>query len=82
MPFVERYSPLGERPGRTVQLTLQGTHLPATRASVAIPPDAPNGIYWAELFPGSPLLLPLLVGPESVLEAGGVEVVSPHFPPL
>ncbi len=61
--LLEVSSPLGGRPGETIQLQLQGVNLPAEKATVRIPADAPLGTYWATLFPasGNPVLAPLLI---------------------
>ena len=72
LPFISGYSPRSARPGSQVQLALQGTNLPDSRASVTIPPDTPLGTYWAAVPMGSgrSAILPLYVGREPVLAAG------------
>ena len=77
IPFIDGFLPLGERPGHTVQLTLTGTNLPSTHSSVSIPQEAAEGVYWAELSPGSPMILPLLVGAGEVTQVTGADIVRP-----
>ncbi len=78
LPFLTHFSPRGGQPGSVVDITLQGTNVTAQRASVAIPADAPNGTYWAEvaLDMGKPALIPLIVGNEQVLNNGANRAVQ------
>lgn len=79
LPFVSSYAPRGERPGHSVQLALQGANLPVQSATVSIPAEAAPGDYWAEVASGSgpPVLLPLLISPETTLNAGDSDIVRP-----
>ncbi|MCW3052568.1 MAG: Bacterial pre-peptidase C-terminal domain [Chthonomonadales bacterium] len=72
MAFLAGYSPRGERPGHQVQLALEGTNLTERQASVSIPADAAPGMYWAEVNAdkGGPMIVPLMVESEPVLDAG------------
>ncbi len=61
--LLEVSSPLGGRPGETIQLQLQGANLPSDIGTARIPAEVPLGTYWAILFPasGTPVLAPLLI---------------------
>ena len=82
--LLEVFSPLGGRPGETVQLRLQGANLPAEKATVRIPSDARPGTYWTTLFPASetPILAPLLVSvfPTFSARDSGEKVSLPPIP--
>ncbi len=79
MAFLAGYSPRGERPGHQVQLALDGTNLTSKQATVSIPADAPSGMYWAEVNADKtgPMIVPLLVESEPVVDAGQGEVAMP-----
>lgn len=77
-PYVSGFTPRGERPGHTVDLALRGSSLPAEHASVTIPGDA-SGVYWANVDAGSggPVVLPLLVDSDPVMDAGSENALRP-----
>ena len=79
MAFLAGYSPRGERPGHQVQLVLDGTNLTAKQISVSIPADAPYGTFWAEVHADGviPMVVPLMVENEPVLDAGQGEAAQP-----
>jgi hypothetical protein len=79
LPFIDSYSPRGERPGHQVQVALHGTGLAAASTAVTIPPDAATGTYWAEVEPGGgkPMLLPLLVDSEPVAVGSDSDITIP-----
>ena len=77
-PSIAGYSPRGGQPGQTVSVALQGSGLTATRVPVTLPADVPNGTFWAEMqAAGTPVQIPLLVGPDPVLDAGEGQVTRP-----
>ena len=78
MPLIFGYSPRGGQPGSAVSVALQGSGLTVARVPVTLPADVPNGVFWAEMqAAGTPALIPLLVGPEPVFDAGEGQVTRP-----
>src|SRR5579872_5761221 len=64
LPVVTGFLPRGEKPGRPVDLLLQGVNLGGTtKAVVTIPPDTPPGEFWTtvQTANGPALPFPLLV---------------------
>ncbi len=79
LPYVESFSPRGQQSGQSLNLALNGPDLGVRSASVAIPAGAPSGTFWAEVHPepGEPVLVPLLVCNDTVLNAGSSSAVQP-----
>jgi hypothetical protein len=71
LPFLSGYSPRGGQPGHTISVALQGSGLTAVNVPVTLPTDITDGMFWAEIPAArTPTLIPLMVGPEPVLDAG------------